>query len=159
MQVTVVGAGVIGMTTALALEEAGHDVRIVAANVPDDTVSAVAGAVWFPYRAGPPDRVAAWAAHGRAWLAELARFPETGVDLVTGYEITPDAGVDVPRPWWAAHIEVARAPARSPARRSPGATTRRASSRRGSCRGSPPACAPRSSAAPCSTSPPSRATR
>ncbi|MCW5802617.1 MAG: FAD-dependent oxidoreductase, partial [Deltaproteobacteria bacterium] len=72
MEVTVVGAGVIGLATALALEEAGHDVRVVAAATGETTTSSVAGAVWFPYRAGPPEKVARWAARTRAWLTELA---------------------------------------------------------------------------------------
>ena len=67
MDVTVVGAGVIGLVTALTLEERGHTVRVVAAAYGETTTSAVAGAVWFPYRAGPPAKVAAWAARTRAW--------------------------------------------------------------------------------------------
>ncbi|HUJ59522.1 MAG TPA: FAD-dependent oxidoreductase [Kofleriaceae bacterium] len=110
MDVTVVGAGVIGLSAALALEERGHRVRVVAAARGEATTSAVAGAVWFPYRAGPPDKVAAWAARTRAWLLELAaRAPDAGVDLLTGYEIVP--GDDATPPWWAAGIEVERAPA------------------------------------------------
>ena len=108
--VTIVGAGVIGLSTALALEERGHRVRIVAAATGHATTSAVAGAVWFPYRAGPPARVAAWAAHTRRWLEQLARdAPDAGVDVLDGYEITADDGHE--RPWWAANIEVSRAPA------------------------------------------------
>ena len=108
MEVTVVGAGVIGLSTALALEERGHNVRIVAADFGDKTTSAVAGAVWFPYRAGPPGKVAAWAARTRDWLEQLAKVaPEAGVDVLTGYEITPDETY----PWWAAGIAVERAPA------------------------------------------------
>ena len=108
--VTIVGAGVIGLSTALALEERGHRVRIVAAATGEAITSAVAGAVWFPYRAGPPARVAAWAAHTRRWLERLARdAPEAGVDVLDGYEITADDGRE--RPWWAANVEVTRAPA------------------------------------------------
>ena len=105
VQVTVVGAGVVGLVTALVLEEHGHEVRIVAAAGAEATVSSVAGAVWFPYRAGPPDRVAAWAARTRAWLeglADPAAEPAAGVDVVTDYEITGDLGPAPPRPWWAA---------------------------------------------------------
>jgi D-amino-acid oxidase len=110
-EITVVGAGVIGLSTALALEERGHRVRIVAAATGPGTTSAVAGAVWFPYKAGPPARVAAWAARTRDWLEELARTtPEAGVDLLTGYEITVDEPGTV-KPWWAAGIHVDRAPA------------------------------------------------
>jgi len=101
---------VIGLSTALALEEHGHDVRVVAAAAEDAITSAVAGASWFPYRAGPPARVAAWAATTRAWLDPLVADRAAGVDLVTGYEITDETS-DAPPPWWAAHVEVSRAPA------------------------------------------------
>lgn len=113
MQVTVVGAGVIGLVTALVLEEHGHEVRIVAAASAAASVSSVAGAIWFPYRAGPPDRVAAWAARTRVWLEALAADPDAGVDLVTDYEITgeADSAPPPPPPWWAAGLEVAHVPA------------------------------------------------
>ncbi|MEO8704893.1 MAG: FAD-dependent oxidoreductase [Kofleriaceae bacterium] len=107
MNVTVVGAGVIGLTTALVLEERGHRVRIVAAATGDAITSAVAGAVWFPYRAGPPERVAAWATHTRGWLEGLPAA--AGVDILTGYEITNDDGTQIP--WWATGIAIERAPA------------------------------------------------
>src|SRR5579863_4872585 len=88
MDVTVVGAGVIGLTTALVLEERGHRVRVIAAATGDAITSSVAGAVWFPYRAGPPAKVAAWAARTCDWLVDIARTtPEAGVDVLTGYEI------------------------------------------------------------------------
>src|SRR3569833_485356 len=114
MEVTVVGAGVIGLSTALACEEQGHTVRIVAAAARAQITSWVAGAVWFPYRTGPAAKVAAWSARTRAWLEQLARTtPEAGVDILTGYEITPDNSP----PW------------------------RRAASPRCSCRGSSASCA------------------
>lgn len=111
VNITVVGAGVIGLTTALALEQRGHTVRIVASSTGAQTTSDVAGAVWFPYRAGPPDKVAVWAGRTRSWLERLAADPTTGIDVLTGYEITSDEGMDPPRPWWAAAIDVSRAPA------------------------------------------------
>jgi len=116
MEVTVVGAGVIGLSTALALEQRGHRVRIVAAATGAQVTSWIAGAVWFPYRAGPPAKVATWAAHTRGWLEDLARTtPAAGVDLLTGYEITPD---DAP-PWWRAACEIRWVPA--PVHGTPGA--------------------------------------
>lgn len=111
VEITVVGAGIIGLTTALTLEEQGHAVRIVAAATGVQTTSAVAGAVWFPYKAGPPEKVALWAALTRTWLQRLAGDPDTGIDLLTGYEITQEPGYDHPAPWWATNIEVTRAPA------------------------------------------------
>lgn len=114
MQVTVVGAGVIGLTTALALEEAGHDVRVVAAAIERATTSAVAGAVWFPYRVGPPEKVARWAPRTRDWLEQLVAERDSGVDLLTGYEISHSARPAARRselPWWLAIVDVERATA------------------------------------------------
>ncbi len=103
-----VGAGVVGLVTARLLEERGHAVRVIAAATGAPTVSAVAGAVWFPYRCGPRDRVLDWGLRTRQWLTILAGIPETGVDPQTGYEIDDTTT----RPWWAENLDdVDRVPA------------------------------------------------
>ena len=97
MRITVAGAGVIGLCAAIELERAGHDVTVVAAATGDATVSAVAGAIWFPYRAGPPEQVARWARRTRTRLEAIAReHPEAGVDVLTLLEL------DEAHPWWLA---------------------------------------------------------
>jgi D-amino-acid oxidase len=115
VDITVVGAGVIGLTTAHVLETDGHSVRVIASATNDATTSAVAGAVWFPYRVGPPDRVALWAATTRAWLERHAADRDAGIDILEGFEITvePEEALGQPprRPWWATHIDVVRVPA------------------------------------------------
>jgi D-amino-acid oxidase len=99
VRVTVVGAGVIGLTAAVELQRAGHDVTVIAEHTGDRTTSAVAGAIWFPYRAGPPEAVTRWAARTRTRLTELARAaPDAGVDLITLVELVADEGA----PWWVA---------------------------------------------------------
>lgn len=50
-RITVIGAGVIGLSCAHDLAEAGHEVTVIADRGPGDTVSALAGALWFPYHA------------------------------------------------------------------------------------------------------------
>ena len=50
---TVVGAGVVGLTCAVRLLEAGHQVDVLARDLPLETTSAVAAALWYPYRALP----------------------------------------------------------------------------------------------------------
>jgi D-amino-acid oxidase len=49
----VVGCGVIGLTAAISLREAGLDARIVTAELPEATTSSVAAAIWYPYKAYP----------------------------------------------------------------------------------------------------------
>jgi D-amino-acid oxidase len=99
MRITVVGAGIVGLTSALRLGEAGHDVRVVAEHTGLQTTSAVAAALWFPYLAAPQDAVARWAAAGLRTLATLATtVSPAGVDMRTGRQLfrTP-----TPDPWWA----------------------------------------------------------
>jgi D-amino-acid oxidase len=48
--VAVVGAGVIGLTTAVQLAEAGWNVHVLTKDLPMRTTSAAAGAIWAaPY--------------------------------------------------------------------------------------------------------------
>jgi len=101
-EVTVVGAGVVCLTTAVLLEEAGHRVHVVSAERPERTTSAAAGAVWYPFAVGPPEAVNRWARATRAWLLELCRtVPEAGVDVLTVRECAADARP----PWWAEAID------------------------------------------------------
>jgi D-amino-acid oxidase len=97
-RVIVVGAGVIGLTCAARLLQAGHRVDVVARDLPLETTSAVAAAFWYPYRALPQDRVAAWSATSYAVFDALADTdPESGVRMVAGTEVfmAPE-----PDPWW-----------------------------------------------------------
>jgi D-amino-acid oxidase len=97
VRVVVVGAGVVGLTAALRLSEAGHAVRVVAAAPPDRTTSAVAAALWYPYRALPQDRVGDWAAVTYRVLQGLVREPAAGVRLRWGRELLREPAGD---PWW-----------------------------------------------------------
>jgi D-amino-acid oxidase len=84
--VVVVGAGVIGLTTAVVLAEAGFGVSVLARELPADTTSAAAGAIWGPYLVKPRDRVEVWAAESLRIFAGLAEMPGTGVRLAAGVE-------------------------------------------------------------------------
>ncbi|MGZ6164409.1 MAG: FAD-dependent oxidoreductase, partial [Myxococcaceae bacterium] len=99
---TVVGAGVVGLTTALALREVGHRVRVLAAERPERTTSAVAGAVWYPFEVGPREKVNRWARTTREWLLALGRaVPAAGVDVLTVLECASDSRP----PWWSEAVE------------------------------------------------------
>jgi D-amino-acid oxidase len=97
-RVVVVGAGVIGMTVAVRLAEHGHRVDVLARDLPLETTSVMAAALWNPYEVRAQQRVNAWAAATYDALVELAGQPDTGVGLVSGTEVLRSAASD---PWWA----------------------------------------------------------
>lgn len=70
--VLVVGAGVIGLTTAICLAEAGLAVVVAAADSPERTTSFAAGAIWGPHLVGQDDRIARWADVTMERLTEFA---------------------------------------------------------------------------------------
>ena len=79
MRVIVLGAGVVGLSTAVRLLEAGCDVEVVAAGTVEATTSYVAAGVWFPTHVGPPDKVAVWGGRTLEVLADQARDGVPGV--------------------------------------------------------------------------------
>jgi D-amino-acid oxidase len=97
VRAVVVGAGVVGLTTAVRLREAGVDAHVVARDEPLGTTSAVAAALWYPYRALPAERVTAWSAETYAALAGLAGVAGSGVRMLAGTELLAPGAPD---PWW-----------------------------------------------------------
>ena len=78
--ITLLGAGVSGLTTGVVLAEAGYDVTILAADV-SATTSHAAAAIWLPYHI-TSDRVDAWALETREILTRLADDSSTGVSMI-----------------------------------------------------------------------------
>ena len=102
MRVTVVGAGVSGLTTAVVLQRRGHDVQVVAAKPGLESTSGAAGAIWLPVRIEAGGREFGWAQRSYRVLLDLARTtPEAGVDVLTAFEVVEDTE----RPWWADAVE------------------------------------------------------
>ncbi len=97
--VTVVGAGVIGLSCAIRLLEAGAKVTVRSADASGDTVSAVAAAVWYPsgFPAGD-DRSLTWAKTGFDQLAQDAVHDAPGV-VMRGTRMLLRR--PTPTPWWA----------------------------------------------------------
>jgi D-amino-acid oxidase len=87
VDIVVVGAGVVGLTAAISLAEAGLSTRVVAADPPSAVTSVAAGAIWGPVRCGPADRCYDWARTGLEVLDALTDEPSTGVHQSHGREV------------------------------------------------------------------------
>src|SRR5262249_39413925 len=86
VRVTVLGAGVIGLTCAHALRSAGFDVRVVAPDEP--IVSRVAGGLVLPYATARDERVMGWAVETLDWLEGR------------GHRVTSYLPLERETPWW-----------------------------------------------------------
>lgn len=95
-RVIVVGAGVIGLSCAVRLLEAGHRVDVVARDLPLETTSSVAAAVWSPY-SQPQEHVVRWARAAYDAFAALCEDESAGVVMRTGTELFRHDGGDL---WW-----------------------------------------------------------
>jgi D-amino-acid oxidase len=103
VDVVVVGAGVSGLTCAVALLEAGADVRVLTAGAPAGTVSAVAGAMVGPVFGSGDERSLAWERLSDGRFRELAKDPTTGVRIVAGRMLSaPELGPGLPT--WAGEV-------------------------------------------------------
>ena len=80
-KVTVIGAGVSGLTTAITLGRAGHDVSIVARDYLRGTTSWVAAAIWHLFRVGIDERVERWSVSTLDRLLDLTADPEEQYEL------------------------------------------------------------------------------
>jgi D-amino-acid oxidase len=117
-RVTVVGAGVIGLSCAVRLAEAGVEVNVLARELPLETMSATDPGLWLPPLAAAS---AALLGRARATLTELTKLTElgaattpdggsrpagsTGVRTTPGTVLTPDGE---PPAWAAALADVVR---------------------------------------------------
>lgn len=82
--VVVIGAGVVGLTTAVCLAESGMDVRVDTDRSPDETTSAAAGAMWDPYLVEPAHLVDRWSRVTLSVLNTLSADADTGIRRVEG---------------------------------------------------------------------------
>lgn len=85
--ITVVGAGVSGLTCAVALRRAGFEARILTADLPTKTTSMVAPAVWTVPGSRPGSNTFRWAQRSREVFASMAAGPTTGVDALCQLEL------------------------------------------------------------------------
>jgi D-amino-acid oxidase len=97
-RVAIVGAGVSGLTSAVLFAEAGYDTAIFADEIGDETNSAAAAAMWYPYDVGSGAEIIQWALRSYDRFLELARDPKTGVSI-TELRVFSRLGPSTPPDW------------------------------------------------------------
>ncbi len=86
-RVAVLGAGVMGLTTALLLARRGHEVRVYAEALPPDVTSNIAGASWYPSSVFDEDAV------DEAFLTRFSRIAAVSHRAFQHYVNDPRYGV------------------------------------------------------------------
>lgn len=101
MDVAVIGAGVMGLSTAILLRESGLDAHVLAAKPPQETTSSVAAAIWYPYKASPEDRIIVWGKRAYEAFERLSHESATGIHMRDGVELHYESA---PPPFWASAV-------------------------------------------------------
>ena len=95
-----------GLSCAVRLLEAGHEVEVISDRFSPDTVSDIAAAIWYPFLTAPADRADGWSIATYAELERLSeREPQSGVRMRDGREYLRQA-VDPPE--WSEDIAAFR---------------------------------------------------
>ena len=99
MHALTLGCGVSGLSTAIRFLESdpANTAEIWARDLPPNTTSNIAAAIWHPYRAFPFDRVLAWGKRTLDLFYDLTSDPTTGISIheaIQFFRHTPD------EPWW-----------------------------------------------------------
>jgi D-amino-acid oxidase len=100
--VAIVGSGIIGMTTALRLSQAGYRPILISKDRVSETTSAVAAAFWYPYKAEPISKVSTWAEWSLAVFRKAECIPEAGI---VWHEFSEYLAPDSNLPWWHTKVD------------------------------------------------------
>ena len=95
-RVAIVGAGVSGLTCGVVFAERGYRTAIFAKETGQQTTSAAAAAIWFPYHVEPANGVIPLALRTFDVLAELARAPGTSVAMIELQQFSRIGEIQIP---------------------------------------------------------------
>jgi D-amino-acid oxidase len=94
--VAIIGAGVSGLTCGVVFAERGYRTAIFAKETGQQTTSAAAAAIWFPYHVEPAEGVIPLALRTFDVLADLARVPGTGVAMIELRQFSRTGEIQIP---------------------------------------------------------------
>lgn len=101
-EIIVIGGGVIGLSSALALQQRGHSVRLFTRELPQATTSAAAGAIWAG--GGLDGRMRRWADDSLTHFLTLCQAPESGVTLQRIQDFRRHYPGALSLPWFASRL-------------------------------------------------------
>ncbi len=97
-KVAVIGAGVIGLTSAICLQDAGYQVSIFTKEMPQYTTSSAAGAIWWGYGDG---KIREWAERSLKNYISLIEDKNSGVQWMRMRDVYR---YSVALPWFRAEL-------------------------------------------------------
>lgn len=106
--VLILGAGVSGLSCGILLSQAGYEVQIWAKDVPPNTTSDVAAALWYPYLCNPRDKAITWSKHTHDFLTAHALSDSRSGCIMRSFTELFETKVD--EPWWAPAVDSYRRP-------------------------------------------------
>jgi D-amino-acid oxidase len=81
--ILVIGCGIIGLSSSLVLKRLGFHVTIWAKDLPPNTTSNKAGAIWEPFWAAPEEKILKWSRQSLDYYINyLLPDPDSGMPLV-----------------------------------------------------------------------------
>lgn len=101
-RVVVVGAGVVGLSCAVQLAEAGYDTNVLARELPQETSSASGHGMWLPWGVELGTAEQAWSQSTLLELERLATSP--GQDTPHGIDVLPGVVLDQSGGHTSAHL-------------------------------------------------------
>jgi D-amino-acid oxidase len=95
-RIAIIGAGVSGLTCGVTLAERGYRTTIFAKETGQQTTSAAAAALWFPYHVEPAHRVIPLALETFKVLIDLAQVPGSGVSIIELRQFSRTGEIEIP---------------------------------------------------------------
>lgn len=106
MKIGVVGGGIIGVTSALVLAEAGHDVCVMSKEDIRKSTSWAAGAICYPFGCEESERILDWTLYTHEVLGGLLDLPKAGVYRADWQKLSVDEACEYP--FWLDRFEDGR---------------------------------------------------
>jgi len=105
-RIAIIGAGVSGLTCGVVFAEEGYPAEIFAEKTGQQTTSAAAGAIWYPYDAEPADKVIAWSLKSYDVFRDLSRASASGVSMIELRNYSRAGEIEIPS--WANSLDAQR---------------------------------------------------